>query len=282
VFGNAYLSIPNVFSLTGYVGGYVLFSVVGSLNIYTMIQNLDLAERYPLTHSYSEIGEKIAGKCGKVIVDISIWLMQLSCCCSYLYFIAELMDKVICHYTGYCGKHEMYIMLLTIPALPVSWIETYTFLSYFVMVGISIAFVGLGSIMGYCSSELRHHEGCDPSLPVDQGTCDIVVFDWQEVLGHIGFAMFVFEGNAAVVNVRAECKKPEDYPKVLTAAVVTMIVIFNIMSTIAYFTYVGQTNSILALNFVITPFTTFIIVCVCINALCSYPVQILCAFDILE
>ena len=62
----------------------------------------------------------------------------------------------------------------------------------------------------------------------------------------------------------------------------TMLVIFNIFATIAYFCYVGQTNSILALNFATTPFTTFIIVCVCINAICSYPLQILCAFDILE
>jgi amino acid permease len=102
------------------------------------------------------------------------------------------------------------------------------------------------------------------------------------MVGHIGFAMFVFEGNAAVVNVRAECKKPEDYPKVLTAAIVVMLLIFNVFATIAYFCYVGETDPILALNFEITPFTTFIIVCVCINALCSYPVQILCAFDILE
>jgi amino acid permease len=89
VFGNAYLSIPNVFSLTGWVGGIVLFSVVGSLNIYTMIQNLDLHDRYPATHSYSEIGLKVLGSKGKIVVDISIWLMQLSVCCSYLYFIAE-------------------------------------------------------------------------------------------------------------------------------------------------------------------------------------------------
>jgi amino acid permease len=134
--------------------------------------------------------------------------MQLSCCCSYLYFIAELMNKVICEYTGYCDHKNMYILLLTIPALPVSWIQTYSSLSYFVMVGISIAFVGLASIMGYCSSTLKHNNGCDPSLPTSDGTCEIVVFNWKEMIGHIGFAMFVFEGNAAVVNVRAECKNP--------------------------------------------------------------------------
>jgi amino acid permease len=139
-----------------------------------MKQNLDLAERYPLTHSYTEIGEKIAGRKGKIIVDISIWLMQLSCCCSYLYFIAELMDKVISHYTDFDNHKDLYIMLLTIPALPVSWITTYTFLSYFVMVGISIAFVGLGSIMGYCSSVLRHNTGCDPAI----GNCEITIINW--------------------------------------------------------------------------------------------------------
>lgn len=36
-YGNAYLSIPNVFSKTGWLGGIFLFCMVGLLNIYTMI-----------------------------------------------------------------------------------------------------------------------------------------------------------------------------------------------------------------------------------------------------
>ena len=39
-YGNAYLSIPNVFSKTGWLGGLILFPAVGLLNIYTMMQNL--------------------------------------------------------------------------------------------------------------------------------------------------------------------------------------------------------------------------------------------------
>lgn len=39
-YGNAYLSIPNVFSKTGWLGGLILFPTVGVLNIYTMMQNL--------------------------------------------------------------------------------------------------------------------------------------------------------------------------------------------------------------------------------------------------
>lgn len=73
-YGNAYLSIPNVFSKTGWLGGIVLFTIVGILNIYTMMQNLLVAERHPRLHSYSEIGLQVFGRVGKWAVDIPIWI----------------------------------------------------------------------------------------------------------------------------------------------------------------------------------------------------------------
>ena len=88
-YGNAYLSIPNVFSKTGWLGGITLMTFVGLLNIYTMIQCCMVAEQHPRLHSYSQIGAKVFGKWGKWSVDIPIWIMQLSVCTSYVYFIAE-------------------------------------------------------------------------------------------------------------------------------------------------------------------------------------------------
>ena len=171
-FGNAYLSIPNVFTKTGWLGGLVLFSMVGLLNIYTMMQNLLVAERHPTLHSYSQIGGKIFGKWGKIGVDIPIWIMQLSTCCSYLYFIAEQIDEVVCHYTGgkhdggFCNQKNLYIGLMTIPALPVSWIETYTFLSYFSIFGVCMATLGLVLVFGYLGAKLHNDEQVPGDLKV--------------------------------------------------------------------------------------------------------------------
>ena len=125
-----------------------------------------MAERYPRLHSYSQIGAKVFGKWGKLSVDIPIWIMQLSTCCSYLYFIAEQLDEVVCAYTssemdlkdGYCGNKNMYILIMTIPALPISWIETYTFLSYFTIFGISMALIGMAMMFGYLSDKLVNDE----------------------------------------------------------------------------------------------------------------------------
>lgn len=50
----------------------------------------------------------------------------------------------------------VYILLLTIPAMPMCWITTYTFLSYFSICGICIAVVGMLSIFGYCFNQLAN------------------------------------------------------------------------------------------------------------------------------
>ena len=94
-FGNAYLSIPNTFVFAGLIGGILMFSLVGALNCYTMIQILKVAERHPSIGSYSQLSLKVFGKKGKIVVDVSIWIMQLSVCISYLFFIGQQLWQVI-------------------------------------------------------------------------------------------------------------------------------------------------------------------------------------------
>ena len=77
-----------MFSQVGWLGGLCLFSFIGILNIYTMLQNLKVAEQHPNLHSYSEIGRKLWGKAGKLFVDIPILILQLGLACNYTYFIA--------------------------------------------------------------------------------------------------------------------------------------------------------------------------------------------------
>ena len=153
--GSGYLSFPNVFSKTGIIGGIVLFSVCVCLNIYTMMQNIWVSERHPTVRSYSTMGDIMWGRKGKLLVDIPLWIMQIGSCISYLYLISDIIDDLVCTYTGgedgggYCDNQNMYIAILTIPALPVSWIKTYTFLSYFSFVSLVIALAGLMMIFGY-------------------------------------------------------------------------------------------------------------------------------------
>lgn len=187
---------------------------------------------------------------------------------------------MVCHYSGgeldggYCGNEKMYMLLMTIPALPVSFIETYTLLSYFSIFGICMATIGMAMIFGYLGTKIHNGEAVPGELKV---------FDTYQVFGNLGVAMFVFEGNAVVINVRAETINQDRYPKILTTAITSVLTLFMVFAVVAYVTYKDTCNSIFVLNLVpINGYVTFIFACVCINCFISYPVQILAAFDIAE
>lgn len=201
------------------------------------------------------------------------------------------MDRVVCHYTDgtidddgnitcnpgaecYCGHDKMYMMLLTIPALPIGWIETYTILSYFSMFGIAMAIIGMVLMFGILGDKIATDKEAPGSVKV---------FDPFQFFGNIGVAMFVFEGNAVVINVRSEAKEPEKYGRILISAIIVVLAIFMVFATFAYYVYKDETLPIFTLNLVpINGLVTFVLFCVCINAFVSYPVQILAAFDIGE
>ena len=67
------------------------------------------------------------------------------------------------------------------------------------------------------------------------------IFDPLEFFGNIGVAMYVFEGNAVVINVRSEAKDPKKYSRILTSAIITVLTVFMVFSYFAYFTYRDET-----------------------------------------
>ena len=160
-------------------------------------------------------------------------------------------------------------MLLLVPTLPISWVESYTFLSYFSMVGLAVALCAIGAMIGYCGQAMGTESGCDP----EKSACEIKVFDGRQMLGHVGLAIFIFEGNAAVYNIRAEARDKKAYPRILTSAVSTFIVIYAAFGTIGYLCFRDQSSHIFPLSFHgDNIFFQLIIVGVCFNCFISYPV----------
>jgi proton-coupled amino acid transporter len=157
--------------------------------------------------------------------------------------------------------------------MPICWIKSYTYLSYFSIAGISVALVGMLCIFGFCIN----------LFATDQYVhAPVTYFDFSGMMGHIGVAMFVFEGNAVIMNVRAETKNIHQYPQILKAAIIFTVVLFMTFASLCYLTYRTQTQDIFTMSLPVQPFTIFIRICTCFNALCSYPVQILAAFEIYE
>ncbi|CDW84980.1 UNKNOWN [Stylonychia lemnae] len=283
--GNVFLTMPNVFSQTGWLGGVILYSFIAVLNTYTMNQMIWVGRVYSkkknvhgLTTnvtSYTDLSYRIHGDNGKIFVIIFMFIAQLSCCIGYLYFVALNIDTIICDQTngGFCDKKVLYKFLMLIPTIPISLIKTYTYLSYVSMVGILCAVTGGIMMIGYMGKEL------------EDGTYvqeDMKLFDVSQFFGHIGIAMFIFEGNGVVLNLNHVAKNQKKYPSILTSAVVSVIIWYLIISCIGYSTFRGEVKEYVTSNLPISGFTILIYVLFSFNAIASYPVQILCAFEIVE
>ena len=126
-----------------------------------------------------------------------------------------------------------------------------------------MALVGMACIFAFCinlfATDQQAHE------PIN-------LFNFNGMIGHIGVAMFVFEGNAVIMNVRAECIDKERYPAVLKYAIIFTVVLFMSFASMCYITYRKFTQDIFVLSLPMNTFTIFIRACTCFNALCSYPV----------
>lgn len=175
--------------------------------------------------------------------------------------------------TDYVDKSTVYILILTIPALPICWIKTYTYLSYFSMLGILLALIAMIGILSECFYFIGTGQ---------DSTTEYKLIDISGMLGHIGVAMFVFEGNAVIMNVRSETKNKQKYPTILIVAIITTLSLFMIFAEVCYYTFKAESEDILTKNLPINGLGIFLRACVCMNALFSYPLQILAAFDIVE
>ena len=87
-----------------------------------------------------------------------------------------------------------------------------------------------------------------------------------------------------MINLKAVARKKSSYPNILRLAVLVIIIWYMILASVSYVTYKDETGKkdYITQNLPITGFTIAIQILFCLNALSSYPVQILCAFEIIE
>jgi len=94
--------------------------------------------------------------------------------------------------------------------------------------------------------------------------------------------MFTFEGNGIVLNLNNEAKDKQKYPRLLVMAIVTIISWYMLLALVCYFNYRGTASDYITANLGINGFTIFLYILFSINTIASYPIQILCAFEIIE
>ena len=153
---------------------------------------------------------------------------------------------------------------LLIPTIPITLIKNYTNLSYVSMTGIACGIAATILLISYCSEQLA-----TGNYPHEE----VKVFDLNAVFGHVGIAIFLFQRNAIVINVRAETKHRHRYPKLLYWAVICIILWYFLISLVSYFTFRSELKSYVTYNLIPDNLVSILTnLFFSINTLTSYPV----------
>ena len=164
--------------------------------------------------------------------------------------------------------------MLLVPVIIICSFNSYKFLSYLSIPSIFIAISGMFCIFYYSFQQVALNKTSQSRLEI---------FNIEAILGRLGIAMYLFDGNAVVVNINAESGKNTNYKRILKRATIFTLCLFIVFATICYSVYREETMPIFTMNLdPLSPLALVIFFCVCINALTSYPIQILVAFAIVE
>jgi hypothetical protein len=98
-----------------------------------------------------------------------------------------------------------------------------------------------------------------------------VLFDTMGFFGHLGLAMYTFDANVVVLNVKAEAKNQRSYYKLFLTALIFSITLFNVFASVCYYAFREDAKDMFTLSLPLSVFTVIIKLGVCINALFSYP-----------
>ena len=157
--------------------------------------------------------------------------------------------------------------------IPICWLKTFSFLSYFsFFANISILF-SLIVIMSYSEKEFVNK----PELHKN-----IKLLDVSNLPLFFGIAVFNFEGNGIIINMKASMKEPEKFRIVIRNILVMVTSILIIFGCSAYEAFGERIQDMVTMNLPHNNLTSAVQLLYCLGLLGSYPIQILPAIDITE
>ena len=93
-----------------------------------------------------------------------------------------------------CWGKTAYIYILLLPTIPISLIKTYTYLAYLSLPAIIAGLAGTFMMIIYCIVNIAG----GTSVPGE-----VRVIDGVEIFANIGIAIFIYQRNAVIINLRA-------------------------------------------------------------------------------
>eukprot|EP00752_Nemacystus_decipiens_P005590 g5059.t1 len=276
--GSYILYTPKMFLNGGLAASVATLLCAAWVACDNMIVLIHLAEKTG-KNSYGQLGHVAFGKCGQLMVDVSLVLSQLSFCCGYFIFIVLNIPSALPvpppgSWMEYVLTPNVLVTLQLLVYIPMAWIRHLKYLAL-AMFGANVCmWVGLVLIAGI-DAELLINDGPEPVLLYNPDT--YIIF--------LGAVVVCFEGIGLVLPLR-ESMEPHmqhKFPGVVRVAMFFLAIVFSLFGSAGYLAYGEHTETFVTMNIPAGhPVGALSVGLYSIAIMMSYPLQLFPAVKCLE
>lgn len=264
--GCAILYMPRAWMHGGILMATAVIPVVGLLAIFSAVNLLKSRREYG--GSYGDLVGLAIGQRWRLCVNASILLYQSGTACSYYIVVAELLQSTLLPNV----QVPDLILGMAVAMVPLAAIRKMSQLWPLSAIGSVLVIGGSFMVLGFEAHALTDASREEPLLLVN----------WKSVLVCIGQGCFMFEGIGLVLPTYDAARNQENFPLIYVVVLLLMLTLVSCVGVFGYIAYGLDVQNLVLLNFPQSSTVTAVKLAFAVQALFSFPLQLLPAVRLVE
>ncbi|KAI0749738.1 transmembrane amino acid transporter protein-domain-containing protein [Daedaleopsis nitida] len=238
----AFVGTGILFLGKAFFNGGILFSsfvltFIALISLYSFL--LLVKTKFVVSGSFGDIGGALYGPWMRYAILTSITVSQLGFVSAYIIFVSENLQSFALAISN-CAKLlgiQYFILLQMIIFLPLALVRNLARLSTTALIADAFIVAGLIYIFG-----------SEAGIIARNGIAKVELFNSKDWPLLIGTAVFSFEGIGLVIPITDAMKEPRKFPKVLTAVMLFLMVLFCGGGVMSYLTFGADVQTVVIVN----------------------------------
>jgi len=265
--GPGILYMPGAFLDGGWVLGIVVILIMAMVSTFCALRLLQCREGN--SYSYGDLMEQVSGVKGRVVVSISIVLLQSGICCSYFINFANILQNTIFPSVSI----NIIILACVLFVGPLALVRKVSKLGPLMLLSSTLMIVGLLTVLALLVRNIFEHDVDIRALnPVNP----------SRALVFLGTACFCFEGIGLVIPTYDNCAVQDKFGIIYASVIGGIVAIIWAVGMLGYLAFGKLTQTLVLLNFPPGILVTVLQLAFGIAMLLTFPLQLLPGIRILE
>eukprot|EP00450_Noctiluca_scintillans_P023748 CAMPEP_0194521892 /NCGR_PEP_ID=MMETSP0253-20130528/56324_1 /TAXON_ID=2966 /ORGANISM="Noctiluca scintillans" /LENGTH=459 /DNA_ID=CAMNT_0039366279 /DNA_START=56 /DNA_END=1435 /DNA_ORIENTATION=- len=262
-FGLSILAEPYAFRTSGYLGGPIVFVLVGIITNSCIQGLLEVAAQIgDGSVTYPDIAEKVGGPRCRILVEALLYVMNVGIGIVYIAFILNNTQEVLCEEGIACWSKGKLFACVGVLMLPLVLLKTIKLLTIPNMLSNVMLLGGVGWAT-YC---------CIEELGEERDTTAFKAIDVRGQLLYFGLAVESMEGIPLILPIRCAMRHPERLPLQLAVVVSVVVTLLTSFGLLGYYAYGDRAEPTITFSLPQTPPTSLMRIAYCIGLMFSYAI----------